>query len=198
MRRGPRLFFRRIAAITTATLVGAVAAVVPQQSANAYSFIGCKWSTSAIKYYVPSPLISFPVWLGASASWAGLDATMAWANIASPHFYGTNEGRGNTVAWTGVTRARGTVQSPPSCPGGLFQTGQVEVVLNWTAITSYSDAQKQGVAAHELGHAFGLAHNSTLSGGVPVAIMYPFDNLRNSNGITAPKNDDKAGVNALY
>ncbi|MFD1323008.1 matrixin family metalloprotease [Micromonospora sonneratiae] len=147
-----------------------------------------------MKYYVPSPLISFPIWNNAAASWGGLDASLTWVN-SGEHIYATNESRGNTVAWTGVTRKKGTVQDPPTpCVGGFFATGQVEVVINWTSVSSYTTAQKQGVAAHEFGHALGLAHNTSS----PIKLMYPYDSNRHSAGVTTPQSDDKAGINALY
>ena len=199
--RGPRIrtiFTRWVAAVSVGMLAGTLVSVSTQQAAQAYSLNGCKWNTRDISYYVPSPLVSYPVWRNASTKWGSLDATLTWRNIANPHIYGTNENRGNTVAWTGATRTRGTVQTPPSCPNGLFQTGQVEVVLNWTSISGYTAAQKEGVAVHEFGHALGLAHNSTTSGGVPVAVMYPYDNLRHTHNVLAPKTDDRNGVNAIY
>ncbi|BCJ64892.1 matrixin family metalloprotease [Polymorphospora rubra] len=185
--------WRRAVGLATAALLGALSVVVIQQSANAYAFIGCKWNTSAVRYYVPSPLLSFPTWLNAGDSWAGLDASLTWIN-SNVHIHATNESRGNTVVWTGVTRHRGTLQDMPPCPGGIFTAGQVEVVLNWTAISGYSNAQKQGVAAHEFGHALGLAHTTT----TPIKLMYPYDSNRHSAGVTTPQSDDRAGINALY
>ena len=196
--RTTKLSRARAAVVSVAAVVGVLAALVPLQGANAWSHNGCRWSTTAVKYYVPSPLASYPIWTNAASRWSGLDASLQWQNIANPHIYATNENRGNTVAWTGVTRTKGTVETPPSCPNGLFQTGRVELSINWTSVSSYSTAQKQGVGAHEFGHALGLAHNSATSGGAPVALMYPYDNLRNAHGVYGPKADDKAGINARY
>lgn len=66
----------------------------------------------------------------------------------------------------------------------------MEVVLNWSLVSGYSAAKRQGVAAHELGHALGLAHN----GSSAAILMYPYD----SRTVTTPQSDDKAGVNAIY
>jgi predicted Zn-dependent protease len=68
----------------------------------------------------------------------------------------------------------------------------MEVVLNWSLINSngYSAAKRQSIAAHELGHAFGLAHNPSNK----AVLMYPYD----TRTVLVPQSDDKAGVNAIY
>lgn len=48
------------------------------------------------------------------------------------------------------------------------------------------------VAAHELGHALGLAHSQ-----VPTALMYPTYQYVNTVGYELP-NDDRQGVQAIY
>ena len=111
-------------------------------------------------------------------------------NGSSTNLTGLNENRGNTVAWTGVTRAAGTVQSFPPCTSGRWNSGGMEVVLNWSLVSGYSAAKRQGVAAHELGHAFGLAHNPASR----AILMYPDD----TRTVTTPSSDDKAGINAIY
>ncbi len=183
-------------------LVAAIAlVVVPAQPSSAYLLLGQKWSTSSIKYYAASPLSSYSTWTAAAGQWSGLDGTLTLSG-SSPHIYARQENRGNTVAWTGVTRKPGTVQGYPAYSGSYWISG-MEVVLNWSLITSlgYTSSQKKMVAAHEFGHAYGLAHNSaTLPGtpGVPTALMYPYDSTRIYYGVLTPQADDKAGVNALY
>jgi len=106
--------------------------------------------------------------------------------------YGTNENRGNTVVWTGVTRKKGTVQASPPCPNGLWTSGKLEVVINWSLVNQlqYNSAWKKMVAAHELGHAFGLAHTPNHQ----EWLMYPTD----ERYALLPQPNDKAGVNAIY
>lgn len=190
-------------------LVLAIAAVLaitasvglPQQRADAWNSIGCKWGTTAVTYYAASPLLSAPIWNTAKNRWAGLQATLTYS-ASSPKINATNENRGNTVVWTGAMRKKNTVESAATCPAatGLWAAGTVEVVINWSYATAlgYTTAQFQGLATHEMGHALGLDHNNTKSGGVPVAVMFAYDNTRFANGIYSPKTDDKAGINALY
>ena len=175
--------------VTSTFLAVSVATVIGARPALAWNSSGCKWSTSAIGFYVPSPLISYPVWSNAAASWHGLDAHFVW-NANPANFTGTNEARGNTVVWSGVTRRKGTVQDAPPCSGGRWVSGQMEVVLNWSVVSGYGAAKRQGVAAHELGHSFGLAHNPASA----AILMYPYD----TRTVTTPQADDRAGVNALY
>lgn len=181
---------RRVKVCAIASALGLGLGMVNASSAAAYNTLGCKWSSSSVRLYVPSPLLSYPVWWNAAANWNGLDAK--YVSSSTTDVYGTNENRGNTVSWTGVTRAKGTVQSFPPCSNGRWTSGRMEVVLNWSLISNlgYSSAKRQGVAAHELGHAFGLAHNSASTG----ILMYPYD----SRTTNVPASDDKAGVNALY
>lgn len=179
---------RGLAALVAAG-TGLGLAVVGAPDADAYAFNGCRWNHTGVRLYVPAPLVSAPVWNSAQASWRGLDAGFVW-NGSPADVTGTNESRGNTVAWTGVTRQKGTVQSAPSCPNGFFASGQVEVVLNWSVVSGYSASKRQGVAAHELGHALGLAHTTSSQG----VLMYPYD----SRTVYTPQGDDKAGVNARY
>lgn len=180
---------RFIRIITSAVAALSVAAIANAPQAMAYNTLGCKWASSSISFYVPSPYISYPYWGNAAGSWGGLDGHLLW-NTRPADFTGLNESRGNTVVWTGVTRAIGTVQDFPPCTLGYWVSGQMEVVLNWPLVSGYSASKIQGVAAHEIGHAFGLAHNTASTG----ILMYPYD----SRTVSGPASDDKAGVNALY
>ena len=176
-----------VAAGASLTMFGALTAA----PAQAYGSLGCRWSSTTVQLRAPSPYLSYPAWSNAAASWnnAAVDARYA-VNGSTYNLTGLNENRGNTVSWTGVTRAAGTVQSFPPCSGGRWTSGGMEVVLNWSLVSGYSVAKRQGVAAHELGHALVLAHNSASTG----ILMYPTD----ARTVTSPASDDKAGINAYY
>ncbi|MFZ4841034.1 matrixin family metalloprotease [Mycetocola saprophilus] len=166
---------------------GGITAISPAQ---AYGSLGCRWVNPAVQLNAPAPLLSAPAWGTAASTWSWLNASVTVSSSGSPDVYGTNELRGNTVTWSGVTRGKGTAASFPPCNGGNWVNGQMEVVLNWSYVGSYSAAQRQGVAAHELGHALGLAHNPSSR----AILMYPDD----SRTTSVPANDDRAGINAIY
>jgi predicted Zn-dependent protease len=181
----------RRTALGTAALAAAIAAaMIGAPSAQGYQSLGCRWASSSVRFYVPSPLVSYPTWWQAAASWNGLQARFVSSSVAD--VTGTNVSLGNMVAWTGVTRAKGTLQSIPPCSSGRWVPGRMEVVINWSKVTTlgYSSAQRKMVAAHELGHAFGLAHNPSNR----AVLMYPTD----ARTVLVPQSDDKAGVNAIY
>ena len=188
----PRSGARRavVTSLATAATIAMVSALTALP-AQAYATFGCRWASSTVYLRAPSPYLSYPAWSGAASSWnsAGVQAKYV-VNGSSTNLTGLNENRGNTVAWTGVTRAAGTVQSFPPCTSGRWNSGGMEVVLNWSLVSGYSAAKRQGVAAHELGHAFGLAHNPASR----AILMYPDD----TRTVTTPSSDDKAGINAIY
>ena len=66
------------------------------------------------------------------------------------------------------------------------------VYLNYYYTAHYSANTNKGIAAHELGHAMGLAHTSGC------VLMTPYTTTRNSCGIYGPVTDDVNGINALY
>lgn len=181
-------------AMTASVATGATIALVSALTASpaqAYASLGCRWTSSTVNLRAPSPYLSYPAWSGAAASWNNAAVQAKYVvNGSTTNLTGLNENRGNTVVWTGVARAAGTVQSFPPCTSGRWTSGGMEVVLNWSLVSGYTTAKRQGVAAHELGHAFGLAHNPSSR----AILMYPDD----SRTVTTPSTDDKAGVNAIY
>lgn len=185
---------RRRLKVSTASVIAILLMVaLGTPPANAWTSLGCKWATTNIRVRIPAPLLSAPDWEAAVNRWpSSLDAR----HLANPtgttfHVHAANENRGNTVAWAGIFRKRFTVQTVPDCVGGRWVTGDTEVVLNWTIVNQYTQTKRRGIAAHELGHSFGLGHVSSNN-----AVMYT--HIASSGSIFFPTTDDRNGVNALY
>ncbi len=172
-------------------LIGAVGgSFLLPPSAHAYILLGCEWSQRSIRFSVPAPLLSSPYWTSAADLWDGLNAGLVGAG-ADPDLASTNKNCGNTVSWSGVTRRPGTVQSRPTCTSsGYWVSGQMEVVMNWSGTSGYSASRRRMVAAHELGHAFGLGDTTAN----PHLLMY----CKDTRTVLVPQQNDWAGVNAIY
>lgn len=130
----------------------------------------------------------------------------AWNVTTTPVYFtqvttGANvavaDGNFGSVHFDGITRDNQGV-SPPQClSSGYWKYG---LVTWWNRFhtDSYSNAKRQSVMVHELGHALGLAHTPSTACST-LAIMYPGTDLRyDTCGWTTPRNDDIAWVNTLY
>lgn len=186
-------------------------------SASAYNTLGCKWGAVSISYYNAGSNSTWTSVITAGAnSWSSSGISPAELNGKSAsvaNFYALNENRGN-VSWSGVFRRAGTVDSNPvgssvSCQSGKWVSQEVELVINTYYLSGYPTSWRTGVAAHEFGHAFGLAHNNAVGQSCAyepdkpsraLFLMYYSDDRFVSRCATifGPKSDDVAGVNALY
>lgn len=91
--------------------------------------------------------------------------------------------------WTGITyyySSNGTSLYPST---SNWYTSAI--IFNTDNAPTSQPTKMKAIACHELGHAFGLAHNSSDTG----VIMYPYWGLCTA---TSPTSDDVSGVVALY
>lgn len=196
---------KRIAAAISGTLL---AAMVPMPQAQAYSWwthravfgVG-DWGRSPQHYWIDG---------SASAQAGRIDTAMSqWVNTSS------YVGQGNPVDYRKTTTKsssrmdlyqEGAVQSS-YCAVTEFYVDSTRIgargsapTKDWvwskiivaypTLFNSSSCTNRQGIIAHEMGHGFGLAHNT-----YPSTLMY---SGIASTGITRAQLDDVKGVTFIY
>lgn len=172
------------------------------QSSYAYYLFGKKLNYGVYNraYYVgmSSPSYVNPT-VAAVADWnwavnpsdngSGVDVLFWWTtnmSEASIRFWGENL---PTQTWTGLTRffsSNGNQISPSQ-----YNWSYSSIIFNTDNAPAGQYNYMKAIAAHEMGHAFGLAHNSYDTG----VIMYPYWNICTA---TSPTADDVSGVVGLY
>lgn len=102
-------------------------------------------------------------------------------------FYGTNEPNNYANGYTNFYMGSSTVTVDPDAQNWSWN----RIYINWPFYNQKTtDALKQGVLGHELGHAMGLAHSTD-----PNVIMCTDAGGRR---VTTPQLDDLQGINHLY
>ena len=154
--------------------------------ASAYSLWGYKWSSKAIYYEVHSNAsgVNNTAFTGGIGSWnTNTNVTLISSSVNKTVY--CNVISMSTVDWDGLCS--------PYVSGSLFS--EVFCFLNTYYTGSYSANKRQSVAAHEIGHALGLADLSSGS----TALMNGYTYYRyDTNGVYTVQTDDKNGVNYLY
>jgi hypothetical protein len=118
------------------------------------------------------------------SAWTASSANVFWYTTTSSQMIVAEDTTNSSVAWDGLSDLE-------PCISCQYQDGASE--LNYYYTQHYSIYERQGVAAHELGHIMGLAHHSGCY------LMEPTTPYRYGTcGITGPVTDDVNGVNSLY
>src|SRR5260370_15868610 len=177
-----------IAGILTLTIM-----LLGTSSAFAYHTEGAKWENQPGSGCCAYLNVQF------SSAWypgdktATLNAMYAWngspANVYFTQASGaltTDDTYDSSVNWDGLT-----TYATHWWFGTYFS--YAHVLVNYYYTQSYSSAKTQSVAAHELGHAIGLAHSSG-------CVLMVGDTYTRWTvcGINTPRTDDVNGVNSLY
>lgn len=201
---------RRARAIAIASILSLTLSVVvwKAQVASAYHLENIRWPNQPTTGCCL--VLSFYIQPGISSS-----STTAWNNGASawnssPANYLLESGccdvhvdaqYNSNVSWDGITYIYFSSGNTVSYTYAYLNTYYTENHFScghWPFPDCYSNATRQSVAAHELGHSAGLDHTSSC------VLMNPY--THGSGGrftsdcgyIDAPKSDDINGVNAQY
>jgi hypothetical protein len=96
------------------------------------------------------------------------------------------------VSWDGITNYGSSFTGNGGRVGVCYFLSSATVFLNSFYTQGYSDSTIIGVAAHEAGHAIGLAHTNGC------VLMTPNTGTRINCGINTPQTDDINCARAIY
>ena len=164
-------------------------------SAGAYNLLGPRHKNSKIYYYYDN-------WVNSKARSAvgvSADAWRAKTTEATISHYSENPngeydfyisaGEYPNAQWDGLTNGK--------TQNGYFIPKTITVTFNMSE-RAWNDAKAlNSVAAHELGHVFGLDENGTTKT-IMNSYTYNTGSRYEYYGLTTPQSDDINGVNAIY
>ena len=163
--------------------LGSVVAAAP---ASAYTLSGCKWNKKSFTVNSAGTNGTMRTALSDAATVYDLstDVTMVTSSTASSTLTAANNNYGQT-GWEGI--------ASPTCSSGV--TSKVHIRANDYYLPNLSSqrARIKVVWLHELGHALGLGHVSTLH-----RVMYTSASSAYYDGVYTLTGDELNGINALY
>lgn len=182
---------RKVAAKATLIIIVCILLCMP---ASAYNTMGYVWSHSTLRWYWGDQIFDLSssgqstymtAWENAVDSWNDCDLDASFLKTTSTSYADFTVDVGYTVESTkcGYT-------AMDSGTDGYVRYCAAYINMNNATVTGGTARIKQSVAAHELGHVFGLDEVSNLS-----ALMCQ---NRNRSQVYKPTSDEIAGVNDLY
>lgn len=156
------------------------------QEAHAYTLLGGKQKTTSIRWQITVLKAAYVQPLH--------DAIDAWDATSTPLSFTESDGTQKTQIFVSGDDYGNTGWNA-QCTNFLefiFWGDYVDssIQANYTYMVTMSNALKQGVFAHEIGHALGLGHVTD-----PYQVMCTSADGR---AVNVPGSDDIAGVNYLY
>lgn len=161
----------------------------------ASAWIAGPWKSTSphVKYKLDPSMNWSSTVSNAAASWNNaipMQASMSYDANAPYTIFKVNK---SWEEWSGYTK--------PYSVMGVYWTQLYTEINSYQTDTanSYTWTQKQGLIAHEMGHAFGLNDDDGyLLFGSPICLMIGHDSVRHSLGVYGPQSDDVAGVKAIH
>ena len=178
--------------------------VATSQPAQAFNYIGCKWSGTSAKFYVTNNDAPDTNFNNARDDWNTRtnQFTLIRTTTAADRDFKARTSNLGVTGWSGKWHKDGNTGATPSCSGGKWVSKDGVVTVN-NFYNSGSSQNRRGVAVHEFGHTLGLAHNDLTQacGGAQgyISIMYFSDDRFNGPcAIFVPSNDDLMGIDQFY
>ncbi|CAM2773798.1 matrixin family metalloprotease [Paenibacillus sediminis] len=178
--------FKKISTLLLSSSLLFLSALFVPTSASAYNLLGGKYGVTTIgfNYQGTSATYNLATATGISA-WKNANVDVSFESHSAGEtntilFY--NDSYGANIGWNAQCANK------PVHTSGTYTKSIID--FNTSTMDSMSNAQRQGVSAHEIGHALGLDHVSD-----KYQIMCTWGDGRVA---TSPGSDDIKGVNYLY
>ena len=155
-------------------------------TANAYTYTGCKWPASNLNVNIigTSGTSGTAIRSALSNYTAATDVNLTGVTTTGPTFTANQFNYGAT-GWAGINSS--------VCPFGNTTSSAVRLNLYYTFNTAANEGRLRLIWLHEIGHALGLDHVTTVA-----RVMYTPTSSAYTAGVRNLTSDEKNGINALY